>query len=113
MKTYLCSHPSACDATKRDGLQPRERCANGHAPCWWEPVPFRPTPEILAVDRRLGVEIEQIKRCIDVAWGEDAIDRDERSRLTRWLDRAVAALERIEAIDENGYDPITDTGAPR
>ncbi len=46
MMTYSCSHPSACNATTRDGLQPREHCAHGHAPCWWRPVPFYPTPAV-------------------------------------------------------------------
>lgn len=30
-----------------------------------------------------------------------------------WMDRAEAALRRVDAIEENGYDPITDAGAPR
>jgi len=71
-------------------------------------------PGAATIDQRqTSDEAEQIKRCVDVAWGEDAIANDERKVLAQWIDRAAAALKRVEAIDDNGYDPITDTGDPR
>lgn len=37
----------------------------------------------------------------------------ELDELLAWVDRATAALDRVAGLEENGYDPITDTGAPR
>lgn len=76
-------------------------------------VTGRPQPPAPRSDDELIEELRDAVQRDAAGSSSGELDSAVTAELLAFVERCSAALKRVAATEEHGYDPITDTGAPR